>query len=65
MPNIDHILCKLGLHQHSQWDITETQLEPITGHELLDSIEDDLVIETRTRYCQRCQRGQIKQVLKW
>lgn len=65
MLNIGLTLCKLGIHSHNAWDVTETQLETITGHDILDSIKDDMYIETRTRCCKRCQRGQIKQTLKW
>ena len=65
MPELRHILCKLGMHKYSPWHITESTLEPVTGHDVLDSIEDDLTIETRTRCCDHCQRGDIKHTLKW
>ena len=66
MLHVDRILCRIGLHKWSPWDITETTLDiPNTGHEILDSIEDTLSIETRTRECECCPKGEIKQRLCW
>lgn len=65
MRRLDRILCRVGLHIWSPQTVTETELEPITGHEVLDSIEDTLIVETRTRACVRCKTPQVKQTLKW
>ncbi len=65
MQLIGRIRCRLGLHQWSPWLSTMTTLESVTGHEILDSIEDDLTIETRTRSCDRCGKGALKQILHW
>jgi len=65
MLKLRRILCRLGVHTWSQWSSTDTTLEPITGHEGLDSIEDIFVVETRTRYCEHCGKGHVKQLLKW
>lgn len=65
MQLIERTLCRIGIHHWSQWLITETDLEPVTGHDILDSSDEDFVVETHTRSCERCGRGHIKQLLKW
>jgi len=65
MQRLRRILCRAGVHTWSQWSSTDTLLEPITGHEALDSIEDTFTVETRTRSCKYCGKGHLKQLLKW
>ena len=59
------ILCKIGIHQWSTWTSFDTPIEAVTGHDGLDAISDELYVETKTRSCECCGRGDMKQVLRW
>jgi hypothetical protein len=64
MRRLNRILCRAGIHRWSQWTSIDTPIEATTGHDVLDSI-DDLYVTTKTRECDHCGKGHIKQVLKW
>lgn len=62
--DISRMKCKLGLHKWSEWTSVNTALEATTGHDVLDAV-DNVSIETKTRYCEACMKGDIKQRLVW
>jgi hypothetical protein len=65
MERLIRIPCRMGIHTWSPWRLTETVLEPETGHAVLDSIVDTLIVETKDRSCDKCGKLDIKQTLKW
>lgn len=65
MEIIDRMKCLVGLHQWGIPIMHHSPLENVTGHDILDTIEDDLVVCTTTRYCDRCSKIHIKHQLLW
>lgn len=70
MTKVGRLLCRAGLHQWEQWISVETPLIPIIGLDdlaldglVLDS--ENLAIETRTRTCSRCGKGEVTNILHW
>jgi len=64
MQLLERIRCRIGMHRWTAWSSTTTPIEATTGHDVLDGI-DDLSVETKTRSCEQCGKGHIKQVLHW
>ena len=71
MTRIERLLCRVGIHKWAAWESTEVPLVPILDFEeamvLDDSIfkSEELGIETRTRTCKRCGRGEVATILHW
>ena len=64
MTRIERLLCKAGLHKWTPWQSENIPLKPASMDHMVFGVED-LRLETKTRCCVRCRKGQVKEVLHW
>jgi hypothetical protein len=66
MTKVGHLLCRAGIHKWAEWTHhMKTPLVPITGLDDILFDDENLLIETHTRTCERCGKGEVKNVLHW
>ncbi len=64
MTKIERLLCKLHVHKWTPWESVNIPLKPVsTDHMIFGT--SDLMLETKSRCCVRCRKGEVKEVFHW
>ena len=70
MTKVGRLLCQVRIHKWEEQESIQTPLVPILGIDDTNLVgvglnSDDLAIETRTRICKYCGKGEVINILHW